>query len=463
MATAPRSETQVLLHDDFNGSSVNANLWHYPVWTPTNNSSYYGRTQIRQSLPEASNGVLHLKLDTYNPTGYSLYGSEIISDQYFSRGAGIAFEARARFVAPVSAGTVGGIFAYEYQSASAHDEITFELLGNDSVGGRNRVLTNAYNEQPLGPGDFQYVPVSSALTNYHTYRMELVPGSVRWFIDGTLVREETGTVPDDPMQLHLNFWAPGREWADAYDARLQPAANAASNQSFYFDVDYAHVARLGGVSNQPTAGNDSLVGTSAADRIDALAGNDTVAGLAGADTLSGSSGNDSLLGGDGNDSLTGGAGNDSADGGSGNDSLLGGDGNDSLVGGAGNDVLTGGAGVDRLVGGAGFDRFDFNLASESPRTTPDVIAASGGSAFEAPGGAVNNGDVIDLADAFAGVLTFRLAGSAFTGINQVRVVSSGTDSVVQVNLSGDATPEMQIVINDGAVAHTAYTAADFIL
>lgn len=256
MAITPRIETEVLLHDDFNGSAVNEDLWNYPIWTPVDNPSYYGQTQIRQSLPKVADGVLQLRLDTHNPTGNSFYGSEIISDQEFAIGTGIAFEARARLLSPLEGGLVGGIFAYEYENSSAHDEVTFELLSNDAVGGSNRVLTNAYNEQPLDAGDLEYVPVSSELTNYHDFRIEVVPGSVRWFLDGSLVREATDTVPDDPMRLHLNFWAAGAEWPDAYNPLLQPATDPATNQSFLFDVDYAHVARLG---VEPTTGDDYLL------------------------------------------------------------------------------------------------------------------------------------------------------------------------------------------------------------
>ena len=76
---------------------------------------------------------------------------------------------------------------------------------------------------------------------------------------------------------------------------------------------------------------------------------------------------------------------------------------------------------------------------------------------------VGRRDVIDLADVYSGVLVFRPVGGAFTGLHQVRVVASGSHSVVQVNVSGNSSPEMQIVIDDGAIASTAYTANDFFL
>lgn len=107
----------------------------------------------------------------------------------------------------------------------------------------------------------------------------------------------------------------------------------------------------GVISTLPTAGPDSLTGTSGADLIAGGGGNDTILGLDGADTLLGEAGDDRLFGGNGRDSLSGGAGNDLLDGGAAADTLDGGEGNDTLYGGLGADILQGGDGDDRLYGG----------------------------------------------------------------------------------------------------------------
>jgi hypothetical protein len=67
----------------------------------------------------------------------------------------------------------------------------------------------------------------------------------------------------------------------------------------------------------------------------------------------GGAGNDTLTGGMAADKLIGGAGNDVLSGGTGNDTLLGGAGNDSLDGGTGNDVIDGGGGQNSANAGPG--------------------------------------------------------------------------------------------------------------
>ena len=103
--------------------------------------------------------------------------------------------------------------------------------------------------------------------------------------------------------------------------------------------DDIEVVELNGALHLPVTlldgnGNDTLVGGSGNDFLQAGNGNDLLAGEAGNDTLIAGNGADRLLGGAGNDLLTAGNGNDS----------LSGDGADTIIAGTGNDVLTPGPG-----------------------------------------------------------------------------------------------------------------------
>lgn len=100
-----------------------------------------------------------------------------------------------------------------------------------------------------------------------------------------------------------------------------------------------------------SAGNDSLLGSAAANEMRGYDGNDYIDGRGGNDLLDGQYGNDKLVGGAGNDSLYGYFGNDTMDGGADNDVLW---------GFWGDDVMTGGSGADRFYFGStgDFDHFD---------------------------------------------------------------------------------------------------------
>ena len=83
---------------------------------------------------------------------------------------------------------------------------------------------------------------------------------------------------------------------------------------------------------QPTDGDDVILGTAGNDRIEALGGNDVICALGGDDVIFGGDGNDVIFAGEGGDYVVGGAGND------------------LLVGGAGSDLLNGGDGTNELQG-----------------------------------------------------------------------------------------------------------------
>jgi hypothetical protein len=108
---------------------------------------------------------------------------------------------------------------------------------------------------------------------------------------------------------------------------------------------------------EPTAGDDTLAGSAAANTICGLGGDDVIDGGRGNDVLWGdrcdfgggsSGGDDTLNGNDGNDELHGAGGNDRLNGGRGRDSLDGGRGADRLVGGAGKNTYRAGAGNDTV-------------------------------------------------------------------------------------------------------------------
>ncbi|PZQ47772.1 MAG: hypothetical protein DI556_16285 [Rhodovulum sulfidophilum] len=177
-----------------------------------------------------------------------------------------------------------------------------------------------------------------------------------------------------------------------------------------------------------TAANNVITGTAAVDAVNGAGGNDQIRGLGG------------------------------------NDWLLGGAGNDTLRGGAQNDLLTGNSGADILIGGANADRFNFDTVGDSTPGARDILrAGDGGAAFDAPGAGA--GDRIDVLDIDANVLAGGNQSFTFGGTTagHLWLTESGTNTIVNANIDGDAAIEFQLVIEDGGVRASAYSAADFIL
>ena len=387
---------KTLFSDTFNGPLSTAS-WDYNHWQQNNNPSFYGRTQIRQSLPDAGNGIVRLKLDTYNPGDKdhkTFIGAEMITRKSFGpakKGAGVAFEVKARFE-NVPKGLVGGIFTFS-GNAKSHNEIDWEALSNDLAAGKNQIQTNVFANEPLGAGHVKFVPISSPLTDYHVYRVEWLPNQVRWLVDGKVVRVETEHVPDKAMALHINFWAPSSGWKNAYSDTLKPAASEGAKKSYYLDATYAKVFELS-----------------------------TASGNAQSNVLKGSNKADWIEGRDGHDELRGKAGNDTLVGGSGDDAIFGGGGDDTIHGRAGADTLTGKGGLDtfvfdRALGSGNVDTIiDFTPGTDKIQLDDAIFATVGAigplaaEAFNLGAAALDADDRI-LYDAATGDLAYDQDGS----------------------------------------------------
>ncbi|GKT94220.1 ice nucleation protein [Colletotrichum tofieldiae] len=108
------------------------------------------------------------------------------------------------------------------------DEIDWEWVGGDNA----QVQTNYFGKGDTSTYDRgAYHPVSNPLSEYHTYTIDWTQESVKWIIDGALVRElkyadaKGGAMyPQTPMEVKIGTWVAGRkdapkgtvEWAGGY-------------------------------------------------------------------------------------------------------------------------------------------------------------------------------------------------------------------------------------------------------
>jgi len=207
-----------------------------------------GRTQFRCTqnapLPKVTSGNAIIALNTYNPTGSSFYGTDLISNQTFEPGNGFTLTVRAKLDAPIPGGIVGGIFLYAPPSGgngSRHDEIDFELLSNDP----NHLWTNIYGNEPLGVGNpATYSCPNGSTTDYHIYQIRWLSNQVTWYVDGLLLRTVTtqSPIPAGPMYVHFNMWAPAAEFSSAYNSNLNWTDSPERDQTYSMSVDWAIIS-----------------------------------------------------------------------------------------------------------------------------------------------------------------------------------------------------------------------------
>ncbi len=277
---------EVIFRDDFSGNGpIDGSVWRFNRYDA---GGFYGNTLARQELPSASNGYMHLLFNLFNPTWReggpnaipTFLGSEAITNRLFDvkTDGPLAFEASLRYVQN-QPGIIGGFFTFA-GPPDTHDEIDFEAMSNKF----GEIQTNIYHNEPLGTGHpISYPLASGTLGDFHTYRIEWLPDTVRWLVDGTVVRTETTLVPDKPMPVHFNIWSGFPNWETSSPA-TQPVPTAVGDKQYILDVDWVKVEKIPVV--QGSSASEYLMASADNDLIDGGGGNDTIYGGEGSDTVS---------------------------------------------------------------------------------------------------------------------------------------------------------------------------------
>lgn len=268
--SAPTASGQILFVDEFDGTHGDAAFHPGGVVdvtsyrAPFGGEDFVGRTNFRFALPQdgvttAASGstdgkVAVLNLDTFNPNaaGATFLGTDVVSKRNYAVGGGLRFTTRMRVQAGTPGGLVAAPFLYDVQRESppgtlVRDEIDHEIITNFAQSaGPDNTLTNVWNDGNFASAGAPVTinnPTGFDVTQFHDYRTDWSPTSVKYYIDGTLVRTETSVVPDDPMRAHVNFWAPDSSFASAYNAGLTPTATSPGT-TYSVEVDRMQIERF---------------------------------------------------------------------------------------------------------------------------------------------------------------------------------------------------------------------------
>jgi len=212
-------------------------------------SSFVGRTQLRDWVTPTLGsqfvvgpGGAQLALNTFNPSGSSLFGTHGKTKTSFRPDANttIIFNTKLQLTSLQKA-LVYGMYFYAIPDPcvdfahSQHDEIDIELVTNMlHPGGPLRVQLNHYASELLGQGNgvVANLPYGFHPLAPHDWTIRWTLGSVEYLVDGVHLYRTTTHVPQGPMHVNEIAWAPSLDWMTAYDDSLQPASSAHNDQSF---------------------------------------------------------------------------------------------------------------------------------------------------------------------------------------------------------------------------------------
>ena len=198
---------ELFFEDDFN--APDEEFWDRGDATFDGNLAYFRPENITY---ENGRMILNLREEQFQGRPYT--GAELRTDNddgFYSYGC---YEVRMKSAGP--SGTVSSFFGFRF---NPWQEIDIEIVGKNN----RAMLTNIYfNEGPEGEPNndaFQVPPFPEniglsydASEEFHNYAFEWLPGEIKWYRDGQLVKQATvagadsGQMPDIDMQIMMNLW-----------------------------------------------------------------------------------------------------------------------------------------------------------------------------------------------------------------------------------------------------------------
>lgn len=203
----PEGASPLAFRDDFD--SLDRDRWFVSDgWT---NGAHQNCTW-RADRVAVRDGQLALSLEKGDED--SLDCAEIQTEKRFGYGT---YEARMKV--PYAKGMNASLFTFiGAPQKLPHNEIDFEFIAPDAP----VLQTNVHFE---GDSDNEMLTPMPDDGAFRTYSFTWGPDSIRWYIDGELIREESeAPVPDKAQKVYLSLWSTDElvEWLGKFDPSSAP-------------------------------------------------------------------------------------------------------------------------------------------------------------------------------------------------------------------------------------------------
>lgn len=134
-----------------------------------------------------------------------------------------------RMLAGAKSGTVSSFFTYYNHSHEGNGEpwreIDIEVLGKNPQGFQSNLITGTSTTRKTSD---QFHATPDLSKGFHTYALEWTPDSVRWELDGKLVRvtkvdSQVQDLKSKPQSWRMNLWASAwPDWSGPFNVKSLP-------------------------------------------------------------------------------------------------------------------------------------------------------------------------------------------------------------------------------------------------
>ncbi len=215
------------------------------------------------------------------------------NSSYSTNESFVVFGKSGGFSSAIDLSSLNGTTGFKLNGIDNRDYAGYSVSSAGDVNGDgfDDVIVGAYGAEPSGSGSYSRVGESYVVfgkSGGFSSAIDLsgLNGTTGFRLDGIDNYDESGKFVSSAGDVN----------GDGFDDLIIGAHDASgSGSGSYSEEGESYVVFGDGATSQPfTTGNDSLTGTTAADRLFGGQGNDTLTGAGGADVLNGGSGDDTI-------------------------------------------------------------------------------------------------------------------------------------------------------------------------
>ncbi len=217
----PGSESSQILFDDFSYSTrdeMTANGWILRSgsgWPGVPGATFRPENVSFVDYPDQADNRLLRMTSSTGGTGENTYQTQVCHQRKYLEGT---YAARVRFSDEPISGSDGDevvqtfytITPYVQPLDPDYSEMDYEYLPNGGWGGADLTFyVTTWETVQIEPwnADNTSNSIQGSLAGWHTLVTQVTGGTVRYFVDGTLIAQHGGDYyPDAPMSINFNLW-----------------------------------------------------------------------------------------------------------------------------------------------------------------------------------------------------------------------------------------------------------------
>ena len=240
----PAPQWNIVWSDEFNGTSINKNIWTFETNNGCPNLCGWGNNELEYYTSRTNNafesgGLLHIVARQESTNGSSFTSARMKTEGLYNTPVYGRIVWRARL--PAGVGMWPGLWMLGSDFPTVGWPGCGEIDVVENNGANPTFVQGSLHSNAGGPTAIFNFIGGDSVTNFHTYLLDWEPNSIQWFVDGQLYETQSSQAPfNAPFYLLMNLAVGGNYVSNPTISQIEAGTVFPAE----IQVDYVRVLEL---------------------------------------------------------------------------------------------------------------------------------------------------------------------------------------------------------------------------